>query len=76
MSDGVKKPMKLKRETEAIKDRINRDVKTIFEQQLYDYYSLLAVGNFCSNSYKSNVDRNKTLSLKEYLDEIKLYLKA
>ena len=34
MSDGVKKPMKLKRETEAIKDRINRDVKTIFEQQL------------------------------------------
>ena len=31
------------------------------------------VGNFCSNSYtkhESNVDRNNTLSLKEYLNKI------
>ena len=36
------------------------------------------VGNFCSNNYteyESNVDRNKTLSLKEYLDKIKPHLK-
>ena len=36
------------------------------------------MGNFWSNScieYKSNADRNKTLSMEEYLDEIKPYLK-
>ena len=36
------------------------------------------MGNFYSNNYiehESNGDKNKTLSIKEYLDEIKPYLR-
>ena len=33
------------------------------------------VGNFCKIVYESSSDRNKILSIKEYLSEIKPYLK-
>ena len=75
--DG-KKSGKLNNEREAIKDRIIRDIKTLFEQQEEDYYKSVRVGNFYSNNfieYESNSDRNKTLLIKEYLDQIKPYLK-
>ena len=42
-----------------------------------DYYKLIRIGNaFSSNyiEYKSNGDKDKTLSTKEYLDKIKPYL--
>ena len=56
---------------------IIRDIKNLFEQG-EDYYKSLRISNFYSNNdieYENNGDRNKTLSIKKYLDEIKLYLK-
>ena len=43
-----------------------------------NYYKLLRVNNFWSNNYiqyKSNSDKNRILSVEEYLDKIKPYLK-
>ena len=42
------------------------------------YYKLVPVSDFWSNNYmeyKSNGDRNKTLSVEEYLNKIRPYLK-
>ena len=63
----------LKKENEAIKDRKIRDIKILLEQQ-EDYYKPVTLGNFWIE-YESNGDRNKNLSIKEYLEEIKSYLK-
>ena len=60
----------------AIKDRIIRDIKNLFEKE--DYYKLVRVGNFHNNNYiehESNGEKNKTMSIKESLDEIKPCLK-
>ena len=54
-----------------------RDFKNLFEQE-EDYYKAVKVVNFCSNNYieyQSNGDGNKTLSVKEYLNEMTPYLK-
>ena len=54
---------------EAIKDKIIRDIKNLFEQK-EDYYKPVRVVNFCSNNYieyESNGDRYKTLPIEEYL---------
>ena len=75
MYDEGKKPRKLTEEYEAIKHRIIRDIKSLFEQ--LDYYEPVRVGNFHSNDYieyESKNDRNKILSIKEQLEEIKLDL--
>ena len=43
-----------------------------------NYYKLVRVRNFWSNNYieyESNSHRNKTLSVKEYLNKIRPYLK-
>ena len=43
-----------------------------------NYYKLVQVGNVLSNDYieyESNGDRNKTLSIKEYLYKITPYIK-
>ena len=69
--------MKLKKENEAIKDRIIRDVETFFEQE-EDYYKPVRAGNFWNSNYikyESNGDRNKNLSIKEYLEKTKHCLK-
>ena len=74
----IRNLFRLKKENEAIKGRIFRDVKNLFEQE-EDYYKPVRVGNFHSNNYieyENNGDRNKTPSIKEYLDEIKPYLKG
>ena len=68
----------MKKENEAIKDRIIRDIKNLFEQEKEDYYKQVRVANFWSRNYikyESNGGRNKTLSIKEYLNKIKQYLK-
>ena len=60
---------KLKIEKKIIKDRTIRDIKTIFEQE-EDYYEPVRVGNFWKkiyNEYQINGDRNKNLSVEEYL---------
>ena len=65
-------------ETKAIKDRILRDFKNLFEQEgKENYYKPVRVGNIWSNNYieyESNGDRNKT-SVEEYLNKIKPYLR-
>ena len=51
--------------------------KKLFEKE-EDYCKPVRVGNFYRNNYTEyeNIgNRNKTLSIKEYLDEIKAYLK-
>ena len=45
---------------------------------LANYYKPVRVGNFWSGNYiecQSNEDRNKTLSIREYLNKIRPYLK-
>ena len=66
------------KKTKAIKDRILRDIKNLFKHQKENYYKPVRVNNFCSNNYleyKSNGDRNKTVSVKEYLNKTRSYLK-
>ena len=67
------------KETKAIKDRILRDFKNLFEhEEEENYLKQVRTSNFWSNSYveyESNSHRNKTLSVEEYLNTIKLYLK-
>ena len=60
--------------------RTLRDIKNLFEHEKDEenYYKPVRVNNFWSNNYieyKSNGDRNKTLSVEEYLNKISPYLK-
>ena len=55
-----------------------RDIKELFEHEEEDYYKPVNVGNFWSNNYneyESDGDRYKVLSIKAYLNKIRLYLK-
>ena len=50
----------------------------LFEHEEQNYYKPLTVGNFWSNNYieyGNNGDRNKTLSIEEYLNKITSYIK-
>ena len=72
-----KKIEKKKQNERIIKDRINRDIRTPFEQQEEDYYKPIRVSNFWHNNYieyESNGDKNRNLSLDEYLNKIETYL--
>ena len=63
----------LRKENKELKDRIVRDIRTLFKQE-DDYYKPERVSNFWNNNYfeyETNGDRSKNLSLKEYLDKIK-----
>ena len=65
---------RLEKETKGIKDKILRDIKNLFGE----YYKPVRVNNFSSNNYieyKSTSNRNKTLSVEEYLDKIRPYLR-
>ena len=60
-----------------MKDTIVRDMRKLFEKE-EDYYKPVRVDNFYSNNYiecESNGDRNKTRSIKEYLEIIRSCLK-
>ena len=60
----------------AIEDRIIRDIQNIFEQE--EDYKQVTTGNYYIYyiEYESNMgDRSKILSINEYLDETKPYLK-
>ena len=61
-----------------IKDRLIRDIRTLFGQQQQDYSKSERVNNFWKNSYseyESNGDKNRNLSLNEYLNTVELYLR-
>ena len=60
-----------------IKVRINKNIRKIIELE-EGYYKQIRIANLCNKiyiEYESNGNKNKTLWLKEYLDEIKPYLK-
>ena len=63
----------------AIKDIILRDRRNLFENEEEEkYYKPVRATIFWSNNYieyESNGDRNETLSVEEYLNEIRPYLK-
>ena len=67
------------RENNGIKDRILIDTKNLFKyEEEENYYKPARVIKFWSNNhieYESNGERNKTLSVEEYLNKIKQYLK-
>ena len=68
------------KEAKWIKDRILRNIKYLFdhEREEENYYKPVRVSSFWSNNYieyESNDDRNKTLSVEEYLNKISPYLK-
>ena len=68
------------KETKAIKDRIPRKIKNLFKhtKEEENYYKPVGVSNFWINNYieyKSSGDKNKTLSVEEYLNKISSYLK-
>ena len=68
---------RLKKEYEVIEDRVIRDVTNLFEHQ-EDHYKPVRVGNFWSKNYVeygSKGERSKILSIKEYFNKIKPYLK-
>ena len=68
----------MKNENEAIKEKIIRDIGNLFEHEEEYYDKQVWVGNFWSNNYieyESNSDRNKTLSVEEYLSKARPYLK-
>ena len=74
-----RKKLEKKKETNnrLIKDRIIRDIKTLFEQE-EDYYKPQRVSNVLNNNYieyENNVDQNRNLSLDEYLNKIEPYLR-
>ena len=77
--ENVRNLFRLKKENIAIKHRIIKDTANFFKHEGEDYYNKpVRVGNFWSNNYiehKSNGDRSKTLSVEEYFNKIRPYLK-
>ena len=68
---------RLKKEDEAWSKK-DRDIKNLFEYEEEDYHKPLRVGNWWNSKYvehQSNGDRNKILSVQQYLHEIRPYLK-
>ena len=53
-------------------------MRNLFEYEEDDYYKPVTVGNIWSNNYieyEGKGDRNKTLSVENYLNKIRPYLK-
>ena len=68
------------KETKAIKDRILRAIKILFdyEEKEENFCKPVRLSNFWSNNYieyKSNGDRNKALLFEEYPNKSRPYLK-
>ena len=67
---------KLEKGTKPIKDDIINAFINLFEEE-DDYNKPIRVDNFCSNNYieyESNGDRNKNISIEEYLNKINPHL--
>ena len=67
IAKSIRNLFKLKKENEVIKDRIIRDIRTLFKQE-EDHY--LKPRNKYYIEYESNGDINKNQSVKEYLNKI------
>ena len=68
---------KLKKENKSIKDKIVRDIMTLFEKE-EDYYKPIKVDIFIATVILNMkvIVKKKILSIKEYLDKTKSYLKG
>ena len=74
----IKNLFRLKKETDANNERVIRDIENLFDHEAEDYYKPVKAGHFWSNNYiecGSDGDRNITLSIEEYLNKIRPYLK-
>ena len=61
-----------------IKDRITRDIGTLFEQQEKEFYKPKRGSNFRNNNYieyEINGEKNRNLSLDEYFNKLSPYLR-
>ena len=57
----------------TIKDKVLRDIRTLFELHEDDYYKPIRTGNASSSNYieyESNGDKDKSLPVNEYLNKI------
>ena len=76
--------LKEEKKENAIKDRVLREIRTLFESDEKDYYKPIRTGNAFSNNYveyESNADKDKMISIEEYdkiynmtIDKIRPYL--
>ena len=62
----IRNHFRLKKEKEAIKDRVIKYIRNIFEHEEENCYQPVRVGNFRNIyiEYESNGDRNKAQSIK------------
>ena len=83
---SIRNLFRLEKENEEIKDRIPRDkdkiirdIRNLFDHEAEEsYHKPVRVAKFWSNNcieHKSEGDKNKTLSIGEYLNKITPYLK-
>ena len=73
----MKTKFKSKRKDNVIKDKVLRDIITLFESDEDEYYKPIRTsGTFSSNyiGYERYGDKDKSLSVKEYLNMIRSYL--
>ena len=70
---------RLKKEIKGIKDIVLRNIKNLFEygKEEKTYYKPIRVNSWSNNyiEYRSNSDKNKILSVEEYLYKIRPYLR-
>ena len=75
----IRNLFRLKKENKVIKHRKLRDIRNVFEhEEEENYYKPVRVTNFWSNNYteyESKGDRNRALSVQEYLNKVRPYLK-
>ena len=76
----IRNLFRLKKEVKGIKDIVRRNIKNLseYEKEEENYYKPVRVNNVWSNNYiayKRNCDKNRILSVEEYLDKIKPYLR-
>ena len=71
---------RLKKGVKGIKDEVLRNIKNLFKhEEEGNYYKAVRVNDFWSNNYieyKSNCDKSRILSVEEYLDKNRPYLKS
>ena len=77
---NIRNLFRQKKEINVIKDGILRYIKNLFEheEEEENSYKPVKVSTFWRNNYiayESNDDSNKTLSVEEYLNKIRPYLK-
>ena len=76
----IRNLFRLKKEVKGVKDIVLRNIRNLFEYKKEEeyYYKPVRVKNFWSNNYieyKSNGDKNRILSVEEYLGKIRPYLR-